>query len=917
MVLDVLECSGWRWIAGVSTKEYDMISITRRQAVLVFFLIQVTMLGILIIYSMQFFAAVRQPWIEYTAFFGVLVLGGLYWRGWEPARYLNAGLLVILAVLAVDERYAAATTAFISLALPALVLVLADYRWVLVSAAVLMSAFLNIFWDDGEFFELTNMVFFVGAIAAMAISGMIAAHDRRAAAASMRASEDALADLKAQSAALRASEERYRTLFDSVPVGLYRTTPEGNILDANHAVCLLMGFPDRETLIAEHAPEMYVNPEERKRWQQLIEQHEVVSDFEVQWRRRDGSIIWVLDHARGIREPDGTLLFYEGMIKDITARKVQAQALELQRNLALALGSAPDEYTALQRLLHLTLALDGMTGGGAYLVEPETGVLRMVVHQGFEPEFAAQVSFFAPEAPEAQLVQEGTPQIQEGTQVREVYRQQGWQATAVIPLRHEEQTVAVLTVGSKIRPVLPPALTASLMSIQGQAGSVLARLRAEAAVRERDEQIYHLAFTDQLTGLPNRNHLYGEGERLLAHAAAHATPVALLYIDIDRLKVINDTLGPAAGDDFLIYAATILKQCLPTANMLTRMGSDEFVVLLCGVTVDDALMQAQEVLNCSQNPALLGEEMAYFNACIGIAGGQAGAAPLSQLLTQAEDAMYRAKHLGRRIQVYDPALSPMLQRQFHLETDLRHVLAQDGLTLYYQPILNVQTNEIAMLEALVRWQHPTHGMLAPGVFLPLAEELRLLETLDRQVLCKALRQAAAWEAAGHTLAVSVNISAPTLQSLELVDDVADLLRKTGVSPEHIILEVTEHSALRDLPTSQQVLASMRALGLRIALDDFGTGYASLTHLRHLPVDIVKLDRAFAAGIGRDAKDEAVIQTLLALGRGLALDVVVEGIEHATQLDWLGHVGCPFIQGYFLGKPCDSASIEVLLIDTAR
>jgi diguanylate cyclase (GGDEF)-like protein len=455
------------------------------------------------------------------------------------------------------------------------------------------------------------------------------------------------------------------------------------------------------------------------------------------------------------------------------------------------------------------------------------------------------------------------------------------------------------------------------MTIQGQAGSVLARLRAEAAVRERDAQIYHLAFTDQLTGLPNRNHLYSEGERMLARAAAHATPVVLLYIDIDRLKVINDTLGPAAGDDFLIYAATMLKQCLPTANLLTRMGSDEFVVLLCGVTVDDALMQAQEILDCSHTPALLGEEIAYFNACIGIAAGQAGAAPLGQLLTQAEDAMYRAKHLGRRIQVYDPALSPMLQRQFHLESDLRHVLAQDGLNLYYQPILNVQTNQVAMLEALVRWQHPTHGMLAPGVFLPLAEELRLLETLDRQVLRKALCQTAVWEAAGHSLAVSVNISAPTLQSLELVDDVANLLRETGVSPERIILEVTEHSALRDLPTSQQVLARVRGLGLRIALDDFGTGYASLTHLRHLPVDIVKLDRAFAAGIGRDAKDEAVIQTLLALGRGLALDVVVEGIEHAAQLDWLGRIGCPLIQGYFLGKPCDTTTIEALLSDTAR
>jgi EAL domain-containing protein (putative c-di-GMP-specific phosphodiesterase class I) len=253
-----------------------------------------------------------------------------------------------------------------------------------------------------------------------------------------------------------------------------------------------------------------------------------------------------------------------------------------------------------------------------------------------------------------------------------------------------------------------------------------------------------------------------------------------------------------------------------------------------------------------------------------------------------------------------------LQRQLHLENDLRSVLEHDGLMLYYQPILNLRTNQVVIVEALVRWQHPEQGMLAPGVFLPLAEELRLLERLDRQVLRKALQQAAIWEAAGYTLTVSVNISAPTLQSPDLVEDVALLIRETGVSPARVILEVTEHSALRDLSTSQQSLAGLRALGPQVALDDFGTGYASLTHLKQLPVDILKLDRAFAAGIGHDAKDEAVIRTLLELGRGLGLTVVVEGIEHADQLHWLRQIDCPLVQGYFLGKPGTAATIEILI-----
>jgi diguanylate cyclase (GGDEF)-like protein len=553
-----------------------------------------------------------------------------------------------------------------------------------------------------------------------------------------------------------------------------------------------------------------------------------------------------------------------------------------------------------------------MTGGGGYLVEPETRALQMIVHQGFSPEFVAQVTFFAPDSPEAQMVIAGTPHIQEGAGIPMKYRQQGWQAVAVIPLRHEGQTVAVLTIGSTSQPTLPAALKASLDIIQGQVGSVLARLRAEAAVRERDAQVYHLAYTDPLTGLPNRNHLYTEGEKLLARAAAQHVPVVLIYIDIDRLKVINDTLGYAAGDAFLVHAVTVLRRCLTSADLLARVGSDEFVALLAHTTTDDALALVHHLLTCPQPPALLEDELVAFNACIGMADGQAGTIPLSQLLSQAEHAMYRAKQQGRRIEVHDPARSPMLQRQLHLENDLRHALNHDGLTLVYQPILHVPTRQIAVVEALVRWQHPTRGVLTPDTFLPLAEELRLMETLDRQVLRQALCQAAAWDAAGYALAVSVNISAPTLQAPDLVEEVAARVRDAGVAPTRIILEVTEHTALRDLTTSTQVLASLRALGLRIALDDFGTGHASLTHLRHLPVDILKLDRAFAAGIGQDAKDEAVIQTLLALGQGLALDVVVEGIEHAAQRDWLRRMGCPFVQGYVVSKPVDAAAIAALL-----
>jgi diguanylate cyclase (GGDEF)-like protein/PAS domain S-box-containing protein len=840
-----------------------------------------------------------------------------------------------------------------------------------------------------------------------------------------------IAERRQIEAALRLSEERYRTLFDSVPVGLYRTTADGRILDVNLSVCHMLGYPDRESLLAETAPDQYVDPAERRRWQQLIEQEEVVTDFEVRWRRRDGTIIWVLDHARGIRDPAGNLLYYEGMVKDITARKVQSTALELQRNMALALSSAADQQRALQIMLEQTLTLDGLTGGGIYLIERESGVAQLVLHQGLAPSFVEQVRYFPAESFEVRMIRSGTPIIWEGPAIPPMYREQYWQSAAIIPVQHEQQTIAVLNLASTSQPFIPPALKESIAVIQNQMGIVLARLQAEAAVYERDAlldaffetadiglcitdaygyfvrvnqaycalyqydaeellgrhfsmilppeqreharrlydafiagdapetggewtvqrrdgslitihatdgllalpdgqyfkvttvtdiseqkhreaQIQYLAFTDQLTGLPNRNRLYTQGDALLAQAAEQQIPVALLYLDIDRLKMINDTLGYSAGDEFLIHVAMMLKRCLDQADLLARVGGDEFVALFSNIKTDEALLRAQKLFNCPQASVLLSGETVAFNACMGIAGSRTGKVQLSQLLAQAENAMYRAKVQGRRIQVYDQARSPMLQRQLRLENELRRALDQDALTLVYQPVLHIPSNRIRVVEALVRWMHPVRGLLSPDIFLPLAEELRLLDVLDRQVIRKALRQASNWHNNGRDLAVSINMSAPTLQNPELVSEICEMLHTSSVAANHVILEVTEHSALRDLPTSRQVLSELRTLGLRIALDDFGTGHASLTHLRQLPVDIVKLDRAFAAGIGGNAKDEAVIQTLLALGQGLELDVVVEGIEQAEQLAWLRRQGCPFAQGYFLSKPCSALEIEKLI-----
>ncbi len=434
-------------------------------------------------------------------------------------------------------------------------------------------------------------------------------------------------------------------------------------------------------------------------------------------------------------------------------------------------------------------------------------------------------------------------------------------------------------------------------------------LRDITALKKHEAQIEQLLHFDPLTGLANRRWMEEIGSTILAAARETPASTALLYLNLDRFKSINETLGHPAGDELLMQVATRLRSCVGSMAALARIGGDEFAVLLPHTDSTQAAAVATQILEHLRQPFFIHEQIVYVEGSIGVTISTANVETFSTFLSQADTAMYQARTTGSGVQIYDPIFHVIPQNQILLETDLRLALATDELTLYYQPVLDLRTNHVSKVEALIRWLHPAHGLLTPDRFLPLAEEIGLMRSLDSWVLEKAAHQAAAWARAGQALGVAINLTSHSLQDPALVGEVTRLLDASGAPPERLTIELTEHSGLRDLAATQQVLAQLKALGLRVALDDFGNGYASLNYLQQMPFDVLKVDKSFTVGLGNEPRDEAVARALLSLGRGIGIEVVFEGVENRTQIKWLREAGCTWVQGYFIGRPVPAAQIR--------
>jgi diguanylate cyclase (GGDEF)-like protein/PAS domain S-box-containing protein len=453
----------------------------------------------------------------------------------------------------------------------------------------------------------------------------------------------------------------------------------------------------------------------------------------------------------------------------------------------------------------------------------------------------------------------------------------------------------------------------SITAIKGAAGKVTRYVATLTDITQRkssEEEIRNLAFYDLLTGLPNRRLLIDRLQHALAASIRSHNCGALLFIDLDDFKTLNDTLGHYVGDQLLVQVAQRLQACVREADTVARFGGDEFVVMLEGLSedVDAAAAESKKVgetvLGKLEAPYSLSGLEHRSTVSIGVALFNQGRKDINELLKRADIAMYKAKAEGRNtMRFFDQKLEDAVFARVALEKDLRHGISNGELILHYQPQVN-SAGGITGAEALVRWQHPRRGLVSPMEFIPLAEETGLILPLGRWVMQVACAQIAAWakdEETAH-LTLAVNVSALQLQQPDFVDEVLSLLARTGADPRKLKLELTESLLLSHIESTIAKMAALNARGLTFSLDDFGTGYSSLSYLRRLPLSQLKIDRSFVQDLLLDSNNAVIARTIIALANNLGLDVIAEGVETQEQLEQLKMDGCASFQGFLFGRP---------------
>jgi diguanylate cyclase (GGDEF)-like protein len=481
-------------------------------------------------------------------------------------------------------------------------------------------------------------------------------------------------------------------------------------------------------------------------------------------------------------------------------------------------------------------------------------------------------------------------------------------AVLIIPaalgwIRHEAHHARILDPEFELWILVILIMTMFLLLV-GWNGRLLFRSDIDRANSERT--LAYQATHDALTQLPNRRLFTEQLELELERSKNKEESAAVLFLDLDLFKVVNDSLGHVVGDQLLIAAGERIRQSLEKTELAARISGDEYTVLLTNLTGRmHAIETAGRILRAFNTPFTVGPHEVFTTVSIGIAFNEKDDSPVN-LIRHADIAMYQAKARGKaRYEIFDPRMDVAAIRRLELETELRRAIDKKELRVYYQPEVEIESGRLVGMEALVRWEHPERGLISPSEFIAVAEETGLILPIGRWIMYEACRQAKEWQDKYRrdlALMVSINLSGKHFQQATLIEEVADVLKKTGIEPRNVILEITESVAMEGAETTIEILTRLKKLGVLLAIDDFGTGFSSLSYLKRFPVDLLKIDKSFVDGIALKGPDNAIVQAIISLGHALGLKVIAEGVETVEQVQELRALGSELGQGFFYSVP---------------
>jgi diguanylate cyclase (GGDEF)-like protein/PAS domain S-box-containing protein len=690
-----------------------------------------------------------------------------------------------------------------------------------------------------------------------------------------------------QDAATRDAARMFRTLLGNLDGMVYRCL--------NDATWTMEFVSDGARRITGYAPEdLLLNqrisydtitlPEDRRRVRQTIDTalaQERRFDIAYRIRHADGAMRWVWERGIGLYDAQGQVLGIEGIVQDVTERETTFRALR----------AAERRYHSL-----FENAIEGIfrtTPDGQYL--------------DANPALARIYGFETPDALMEGLRDIGN-QLYVDPQRRLDFMQTIRVRGSVVGFESQvfRRDGSVIWISENARAVFDEA--GEVSHYDGTVEDVTDRKQYQARIEQQ-------ANYDPLTGLANRALLYDRLHQAILSATRYGTQVAVLFVDLDHFKYINDTLGHPTGDGLLKAMAERLRSCVRDIDTVARLGGDEFVLVCNGHDSAEAVRYvAERVLEVIGKPWSNGLGEFHVTCSLGISMFPADGGDAETLLKNADAAMYRAKDSGRNaLQFFTPELNARLTERVEMERRLRGAVERSHLLVHYQPRVDLASGQIVGAEALLRWQAPGEPLIPPSRFIPLAEETGLIVEIGRFVLRTACEQAVRWQEAGLApIVVSVNVSPRQFRHDNFVDTVASTLRDTGLAPQYLELEITESMVMKDAPRLIHMLGELRALGVQISVDDFGTGYSSLSYLKRFPVNRLKIDRSFIADVTTDRQDAAIVHTIITLGHNLGLKVVAEGVERTDQLEFLRQNGCDEMQGYCFSPAVPADALGALL-----